>query len=324
MRLTEAGVSLLGALDHGAYRDAIARYESSEPTGDAVDTIWRAEVAVYLGRLDDARVELDRLPATTDRDLANRVQILRAEIAFWDKRLDEARDLVAPVIQSTWEVGDHQGHLRSTLLRARTELRRGNSAEALERLKEPRRLATVLGNDFYAGIIAHCRAFALYNLGDYKSAGHAFAEALRLLKSSEGLRWEMTCRTLHAGFLAEIGRYEDSLSELDHCEQVALGTTRRRRCSRWVVTKRSSTASVTCSSGSARRATSTRRSSDSRRWRRRSASLDGSRRHSVSRRRPSSLRRSRTTRRSRSRRASSAVGRRFAPERPRRWPSSVG
>lgn len=223
MKLTDAGVSLLTALDHGAYREAIERYEESDVTSDAVDLVWRAEVATYLNRLEDARSELDRLPVSLDRDLTNRVQTIRAEIAFLDKALDEARELIAPVIQSTWEVGDHQGHLRATLLRARTELRRGNSAEALERLKEPRRLATVLGNDYYAGIIAYCRAFAYYRLGDYKNAGHNFAEGLRLLKSSEGLRWEMSCRTLHAGFLADLGQYDESLSELEHCEQVALG-----------------------------------------------------------------------------------------------------
>lgn len=222
MRLTDAGVTLLAALDHGAYREAIDRYESTGPSTDSIETIWRAEVAVYLARLDEAREELARLPVSLDRELTNRVNTLRAEILFWDKALDEAREAISPVIQSTWEIGDHQGHLRATLLRARTELRRGNSAEALERLKEPRRLATVLGNDYYAGIIAHCRAFAHYNLGDYKQAGHAFAEALRLLKSSEGLRWEMACRILHAGFLADLGNYDESLAQLDECERVAL------------------------------------------------------------------------------------------------------
>jgi tetratricopeptide (TPR) repeat protein len=222
MRLTGTGVSLLAAIDNGEYREALVRYEGSQRCDDSVEAIWRAEVAVYLDRLDDARTELEGLGGVLDRDLSNRVQTLRAEIAFWDKALDEARELISPVIQSTWEVGDHQGHLRATLLRARIELRHGNYTEALERMKEPRRLATVLGNDFYAGIIAYCRAFAYYYLGDYKQGGHAFAEALHLLKTSEGLRWEMTCRTLHAGFLADLGKYDESLAECDHCERVAL------------------------------------------------------------------------------------------------------
>jgi tetratricopeptide (TPR) repeat protein len=222
MKLTGTGVSLLAALDSGAYREAIARFESSTPGTDPVETLWRADVALYLDRLDDARAELDRLGDVYDRDLANRAQTLRAELAFWEKSLDEARELVTPVIQSTWEAGDHQGHLRATLLRARTELRRGNFVEALERLKEPQRLATVIGNDFYAGIIAHCRAYAHYYLGELKQAGHAFAEALHLLKKTESLRWDMTCRTLHAGFLSDIGRYEEALSELEFCERVAL------------------------------------------------------------------------------------------------------
>jgi tetratricopeptide (TPR) repeat protein len=222
MKTTGTGVALLAALDHGAYRDAISRYESSHPTDDPVETIWRAEIALYLNRLDDARAELDRLGGGLDRDLTNRVQTIRAEIAFWDKALDEARELISPVIQSTWEAGDHEGHLRATLLRARIELRRGNQAEALERMKEPRRLATVLGNDYYAGIIAHCRAFAYYFQGEYKQAGQAFAEALHLLHESEGLRWELSCRTMHAGFLAEIGRLDAALAECDDCERVAL------------------------------------------------------------------------------------------------------
>jgi hypothetical protein len=119
MRLTGTGLSILQALDHGAYRDAIARYEASAPSDDPVETLWRAEVALYLDRLDDARAELDRLEGPMDRDLENRAQTLRAELAFWDKALDEARKLIGPVIQSTWEAGDHQGHLRATLLPAR-------------------------------------------------------------------------------------------------------------------------------------------------------------------------------------------------------------
>ncbi len=210
MKLTGTGVSLLASLDHGAYREAIARFETTGQSDDPVETLWRAEVAIYLDRLDDARAELDGLTDVFDRELANRAQTLRAEIAFWENSLDESRDIIGAVIQSTWESGDHQGHLRATLLRARTELRRGNHAEALERLKEPRRLATVLGNDFFAGIIAHCRAFAHYYLGDYKQAGHAFAEALHLLGTSEGLRWEMTCRTLHASFHSDLGKHEEA------------------------------------------------------------------------------------------------------------------
>ncbi len=222
MKLTGTGVSLLASLDHGAYREAIARFETTGPCDDPVETLWRAEVAIYLDRLDDARAEIDGLTDVFDRELANRAQTLRAEIAFWENSLDESRDLIGPVIQSTWESGDHQGHLRATLLRARTELRRGNHADALERLKEPRRLATVLGNDFFAGIIAHCRAFAHYYLGDYKQAGHAFAEALHLLGTSEGLRWEMTCRTLHASFLSDLGKHEEALEECDYCERTAM------------------------------------------------------------------------------------------------------
>jgi tetratricopeptide (TPR) repeat protein len=222
MKLTGSGVSLLAALDQGAYRDAIARFETSQPTDDAVETIWRAEVMLYLERLDEARAELDRLGTLFDRDLTNRIQTIRAEVAFWDKAIDEARELISPVIQSTWEAGDLQGHLRATLLRGRCELRQGKAAEALDLLKEPRRLATVLGNDYYAGIIAHCRAFGYYYLGEYKQTGHAFAEALHLLKRSEGLRWETSCRILYATYLAEVGRYEDSLAECDHCERASM------------------------------------------------------------------------------------------------------
>jgi tetratricopeptide (TPR) repeat protein len=221
MKTTGTGVELLSALDRGAYREAIARYESSHRSDDAVETLWRAEVALYLERVGEAREELDRLPAGLDRDLANRAQTIRAELAFVESALDEANEIVAPVIQSTWEAGDHQGHLRATLLRARTELRRGNQVEALERMKEPRRLATVIGNDYYAGIIAHCRAYAYYGLGDYKLCGQALTEALHLL-AGENLRWEMIARVLNGAFLADLGRYEESLAECDSGERVAL------------------------------------------------------------------------------------------------------
>jgi tetratricopeptide (TPR) repeat protein len=222
MKTTSTGVELLMALDRGAYREAIKRYETSHPSDDPVETIWRAEVSLYLNHLDDARGELDRLPGRLDRDLANRVQIIRAEIAFQDKSLDEAVELVSPAIQSTWETGDHERHLRAILLRARVELRRGNSAEALERLKEPRRLASLLDNDYYAGIIAHCRAFAFYQQANQTQAGHAFTEALHLLARAEGLKWEGMCHTLYGAYLADMGRYEDSLRECEIGERISM------------------------------------------------------------------------------------------------------
>ncbi|HQR37519.1 MAG TPA: hypothetical protein PLF26_03875 [Blastocatellia bacterium] len=214
-------VSALEALDNGAFREAIPRYEASEPSTDPIETLWRAEVALYLDRLEESAAELKRLPVSLDRDLANRAETIRAEIAFWDKALDESRHLVMPVVQSTWECGDHQGHLRASLLTARIELRRGNAAEFLEKAREPRRLATVLGNDFYGGIIAHGRAYAYSYFGDMKQAGHAFAEALHLLKKSEGLRWEASCRVLYASHLAELGRCDDAIAECDAAEKVA-------------------------------------------------------------------------------------------------------
>ena len=219
---SHSSISALEALDNGAYRDAIPRYESTPATADPVDTLWRAEVALYLDRLEDATAELLRLPASLDRDLANRAETIRAEIAFWDKALDEARHIVNPIVQSTWECGDHQGHLRASLLGARIELRRGNASEFLEKAREPRRLATVLGNDFYGGIIAHGRAYAYSYLGDLKQAGHAFAEALHLLSKSEGLRWEASCRVVYASHLAELGGCDDAIAECDRAERVAV------------------------------------------------------------------------------------------------------
>lgn len=223
MKTTSTSVEQLTALDRGAYREAIERYETSQPSDDPVETIWRAEVALYLSQFDDARAELDRLPTLLDRDLTNRVRIIRAELAFSEKALDEAVELIGPAIQSTWEAGDHERHMRAILLRARVELRRGNSAEALEQLKEPRRLAAVLGNDYYAGIIAHCRAFAYYQQANQSQAGQAFSEALHLLSRAEGLKWEGMCHTLYGAFLADLGRYEDSLRECELGEQIAIG-----------------------------------------------------------------------------------------------------
>lgn len=221
MHGTRALTSQLAALDRGEYRSALESYESSRPNDNPADTLWRAEIALYLDRLDEARGELERLAQPLDRDLANRARTIQAEIAFYDKALDEAKEIVTPVVQATWEAGDDQGHLRSTLLMARIELRRSKSAEALEKLKEPARLATMLGNDYYLGIISHCRAFALVQLGEYRQAGPVFAEALKLLGKTEGQRWEATCRSLYAGYLADMGRYDDALAECEHVEKMA-------------------------------------------------------------------------------------------------------
>jgi tetratricopeptide (TPR) repeat protein len=221
MNDTSTFVAELAALDRGAYRDAIARYHASEPTNDPAETMWRAEIALYLDRLEDAQAELERVEERLEDDLAIRAEIVRAEIAFADKALDEAAQIVTPLIHSTWERGSEHLHLRASLLFGRVALRRAESREALERLEEPRRLAALQHNAYYAGIVAYCRAFALYNLGDFKRAGRAFDEALPLLTGSEGLRWESMCRTLYGGFLADFGRYEEALAEYDRSETLA-------------------------------------------------------------------------------------------------------
>ena len=215
-------VSVLTALDHGAYRDAITRYESSEPTDDPVETIWRAEIALYLERLDDVRTELERLEGPLDRDLATRAEIIRAECAFLDRALDEAKELITPIVQATWESGDDQSYLRALTLTGRIELRRDNLTLALENLEEPRRLASLLGNDYYAGFVGHCRALAHLRLGDLRRASQTIGEALPLLQKSESGRWEATCRNLHGLLLLELGRYDEALVEFEYAEHASL------------------------------------------------------------------------------------------------------
>jgi tetratricopeptide (TPR) repeat protein len=215
-------LSILTALDQGGYREAIAHYESSEPTGDPVEAVWRAELALYLERLDDVDAELERIDEPLDRDLATRVEIVRAERAFYGGALEEARELVTPIVQSTWESGDDQGYLRALTLLGRIELRRDNLAVALEKLEEPRRLASLLGNDYFAGFIGHCRTLAYIRMGDYRRASQTVAEALPLLQKAEGGRWTASCRNVHGVVLLELARYEDALAEFEEAETASL------------------------------------------------------------------------------------------------------
>lgn len=215
-------VSALRALDRGAYREAILRYENSSPSDDPIETIWRAEVALYLERLDDARAELHRLATPLNRNLANRVANIRAELAFYNWALDEAREIVTPVVDWTREAGDDEGYLRASIMLGRIELRRDNAKAALEKLEQPRRLATALGNDYRLGFISHCRALAFYLLGDYKHAGPAMAEAMRLLGQSENGRWEATARNLYGSLLKDLEQFEEALAEFEHAERISL------------------------------------------------------------------------------------------------------
>lgn len=227
MNQTVIRTSDLEALDKGAFRDAIARWESVERTNDVVATLWRAEVALYLERVEEALAEIDSLKGRLDGELALRAETIRAEAAFLDDNLDEAERLALPVIDTSSEINDTQGHLRATLLYGRTALRRGDCKEALSRLTAPRVLATVLGNTFYTGIIGHCRAYCYMELSQFETALSAFSDAIRLLKESEGLKWEANCRILRAGLLSELDRSDEALVDCEVGERIGaeLGVT---------------------------------------------------------------------------------------------------
>lgn len=209
----------LDALLEGKYKGALADCERGIAPQGPEGYIWRAELDLYLDRLQDAEAHLDTMPDVSGTVLAGRVAYVRGEIAYW--RYDASAD--------TWvararELADQHGDIllaaRVAHLESRRLLRRSKAIEALALLDPIAKTVDALGNKYLLGRCLMTRAHAELLLGKFQRSGLNFASAISLLGEHEGLRWEAECRILHAVLLTDIGRNQRALEECEVAERV--------------------------------------------------------------------------------------------------------
>jgi hypothetical protein len=117
-----AQTSLLSAIDRGRFADAI-EYVNANPASEALDEILlRAEVALYLDRLDEADESLASFPNESRQPLddpseigsvARRVLLVEAGVQYARGRFDATLDLASRARAASRTAGDGGLELRA-------------------------------------------------------------------------------------------------------------------------------------------------------------------------------------------------------------------
>jgi tetratricopeptide (TPR) repeat protein len=224
-------VRWLAELDQGRYAMAIEAYENNAPpVTSALTDIWRAEVALYLDRLDDAagyaaNLESELAPhlraASATGNLARRRQLICAEILYYQSDYLAARDLIRPITEYAENAGDAHAQIRAWLDLGRVSRRQGHDTLALRKLGIAAELARDYGNLWFDGVIELNEGLCLYRLNDVSAAERALTRALGLLRETENLRCAAVCANALGRALADLGREEEALAHITEAEKIA-------------------------------------------------------------------------------------------------------
>jgi tetratricopeptide (TPR) repeat protein len=223
---TEPVLGALHALDQGRFSDAVALYaEGMTPVDGIEGSLWRAEVAIYLGRFEEAEDALgaDRPLVGSDtawgpEHLAVRRNLLRAELAMEDGSYEQAHAAFMQLKEDAHACEDAFTEMRAWYDLARVAYRRSEHTNCLEYAAVAASLAGEMGNSFYQGCCIFNRAAALFEAGDIDASERAYAEALSLLSSSENLRFRALAELGYAGVLVARDRIEEGLLLLQRAE----------------------------------------------------------------------------------------------------------
>lgn len=213
----------LRELDHGGYRRAVERPDGRGIVGRQPGAeLWRAEVLLYLDRLEEAAAMVDRVRALPPGGADwIRASLINAEIAHEQGEIDTAEELLQEALTSR-EIHDHPSLLaRARLRMARIAHLRQQPMLSLEGLLVARQLAQQTGNAYVEGQIASGRAACWFALGKEAETETCHQEAIELLSRAEGLRRHAAAKLEYAAFLSEIGRHDEALSLATAAERTA-------------------------------------------------------------------------------------------------------
>jgi tetratricopeptide (TPR) repeat protein len=215
----------LRALDYGRYAEALERLNAGEVPGRGDEsTLWRAEVLLYLDRLEEAAEALGGLgeggeePGTVAEC---RARLVRAEIAYFENRLDEAEEHARAVLSADAAREEPSLFGRAWYDLGRIARKRSEFMIALEHLLVARQYAKLAENDFLEGVIAYNRAYSWYELSDFAATDSCYVEALERLSRSENLRYRAIVQNAYAGYLSDLDRHDEALALASDAERTS-------------------------------------------------------------------------------------------------------
>lgn len=206
--------SLVELIDSGQFLAAEEIF-SERRTNEPMEMVIRAEVAMYFDRLDDANALLEEVaPRIADIGVAARFSLTRGRLALW--RGDEQQ--AATQLQSAYHfylfLNDSFGISRSLLNLARFARYRGEAEEGAARLEAAQngiKGRTSRRTEYLRGIISTEQAAAAVDRGDIETANEMYSEAMRLLKTHERGRFYAGALIGMADLRCAVGDFQDSL-----------------------------------------------------------------------------------------------------------------
>jgi len=223
--------SLLTDVDRGDFKSAID-FVNHNPTADTIDeNLLRAEVALYLDRLDESDEFRAAIPADARANVgeasdlgnvARRVLLLEAGVQYARGRFDATLELASRAREAAKSTSDHQLELRAAYDQGRAARRLGRDEEAAVHLAYALSLADTIKNEYYAGLIAFNRAQVANDQAvSPEITLDLTMRALSLLERSEHLRFHALCQNFYGGLLADLGRIEEALALCEAAEATA-------------------------------------------------------------------------------------------------------
>ena len=206
--------SLVEMIDSGQFLAAEEIF-SERRTNEPMEMVIRAEVAMYFDRLDDANALLEEVaPRIADIGVAARFSLTRGRLALWLGDEQQAATQLQSAYHFYLFLNDSFGISRSLLNLARFARYRGEPEEGAAKLKAAQngiKGRTSRRTEYLRGIISTEQAAGAVDRGDIETANEMYSEAMRLLKTHERGRFYAGALIGMADLRCAVGDFQDSL-----------------------------------------------------------------------------------------------------------------
>ncbi|MCC6742683.1 MAG: tetratricopeptide repeat protein [Acidobacteria bacterium] len=221
----------LAALDSGRYAEAIVTFEvEGSPVSGLMGQFWRAEVALYLDRLEAAADHLAELGTDLDEfvadegslgTLSRRKLLVRAEIAHFRGEFVFARDLAAKAAKAALLADDASNQIRAFIDLGRIARNQGDYTSAVGYLSTVHDLAKNQGTPFQLGLVKYFEGTTLLHTGRIEEARDLLQGALDVLVASENLRYAGMAYGVLGSSLCDLNRADEGVAMLEAAEKIA-------------------------------------------------------------------------------------------------------
>jgi len=206
--------SLVELIDSGQFLAAEEIF-SERRTNEPMEMVIRAEVAMYFDRLDDANALLEEVaPRIADIGVAARFSLTRGRLALWRGAEHQAATQLQAAYHFYLFLNDSFGISRSLLNLGRFARYQGEVEEGAAKLEAAQngiKGRTSKRTEYLRGIISSEQAAAAVDRGDIEKANEMYSEAIRLLKTHERGRFYGRALVGMADLRCAVGDFQDSL-----------------------------------------------------------------------------------------------------------------